>query len=140
MSANQQYATTESYHKVTLYTDMVTPTPANLCVGNNNADVLTFGLNSADLVAGSGFLLTGLDANNMYFSSGDLQTYGNLGGSGDWCHVLPKGVKCAPSSTSRTRAISPSDRGNSSGSSTLLIYAPCCIRRVLTIPARLRFT
>lgn len=82
MSANQQYAAAESYHKVTLYTDAVTPAPTNLWSGNSNPKALTLGLSTADLVAGSGFLLAGLDANNMSFSSGNLQTYGNFGTSG----------------------------------------------------------
>ena len=83
MSANQQYAASESYHKVTLYTDAVAPTPTNLWINNaTHPEMLTLGLNSADLIAGSGYLFYGLDANNTLNSTGDLQTYADTGTAG----------------------------------------------------------
>jgi hypothetical protein len=83
MSANQQYAAAEAYHIVTLYTDAVTPAPTNLWINNNtHPEMLTLGLNSTDLIAGSGYLFFGLDATNTLNSSGDLKTYADAGFGG----------------------------------------------------------
>mgnify|MGYP000108945444 CR=1 FL=1 len=82
MSANQQYSAGESFHGVTLYTDAVSPTPTDLWIGRSNDSALSFGVTTADLVAGSGFVVSGLDANNTPYAAGNLQTYGDFGASG----------------------------------------------------------
>ncbi len=66
----------------TLYTDFVTPTPTNLWVGGNGNPNLPVTMGSADALAGGASFVSGLDANNMPYTSGSLRTVGDFGGEG----------------------------------------------------------
>ena len=66
----------------TLYTDFVTPTPANLWVGGNGSPNLPMTMPQFDALAGGASFVSGLDANNVPYVSGDLRTVGWFRGEG----------------------------------------------------------
>lgn len=68
---NRFYSTSEATHPITLYVDKITPSFSSML---GQAGDISLSMISADLVGGSGYRTTGLDAANNSFD------YGNLGG------------------------------------------------------------
>jgi len=66
----------------TLYTDFVTPVPQNLWLGGNGGPNLPMTMPQADALGGGASFVSGLDANNVPYTSGSLRTVGDFGGEG----------------------------------------------------------
>lgn len=111
--------------RVTVYTDTVGPTPANLLIGDSNGLDVDINMDNSALLSASGYRLVGLDYDLTSIDEGTMRLLGDQGGNAlEPC--LAEG--CYSRATLNLLYLSFTDNGN--GSATLA-FNPADTRALL---------